>query len=438
MNRTPIAACVAIFLASTLAARAQVSKSATPAPKSPADTSAQKEPDAEEELQKALANAGNDSAALIRNLKDYLRKFPDAPRKASVYRALVEACQQTRDDTCALEYGERLIALRPDDSQMMLLAVNLLQRQGDEASLTRASGYVTRVLDRIEKALPDEKPANESLAEWQDGQAQLRTALYYVRGRVEDSQHNFSPAIKDLQTSYSIRPNAAAAEALGEIAERQRDFETAIDQYGRAFVLPENGPAGSVNRLEVRRKLGNVWRQVHGSDQGLGEAILEAYDRISSPAPVATGNPAARNKNAKEFLAFTVRRLDGTLLPLAPFNGKIVALSFWATWCVPCREVEPMFDQVAKAYEGNPDVKFLTVNIDDDEAAVPSFVAREKWDIPVIYADGLDTFLRVDTLPTVLVLGRNGEIAYRARGSAPDGFAESLTNAIQTALGSGH
>ena len=70
---------------------------------------------------------------------------------------------------------------------MMLLAVNLLQQQGDDSSLTRASGYVTRVLDRVEKALPDEKPPNESLAEWQDGQEQLRTALYYVRGRVAET-----------------------------------------------------------------------------------------------------------------------------------------------------------------------------------------------------------------------------------------------------------
>ena len=43
--------------------------------------------------------------------------------------------------------------------------------------------------------------------------------------------------------------------------------------------------------------------------------------------------------------------------------------------------------------------------------------------------------MKVETLPTVLVLGRNGEIAYRNSGPAPDGFPESLTAAIQTALG---
>ena len=93
-----------------------------------------------------------------------------------------------------------------------------------------------------------------------------------------------------------------------------------------------------------------------------------------------------------------------------------------------------MFNQVAKSYFGNSEVAFFAVNTDDDQSQVPVFVVREKWDIPVIYADGLDDFLKVETLPTVLVLGRNGEILYRARGLAPDGFPESLTAAIQVAL----
>ena len=42
--------------------------------------------------------------------------------------------------------------------------------------------------------------------------------------------------------------------------------------------------------------------------------------------------------------------------------------------------------------------------------------------------------MKVETLPTVLVLGRTGEIVYRTGGLAPDGFPETLTAAIQAAL----
>ena len=157
----------AFFLSST--ATAQEPNASAPSPKAAQDVEAKKQTEAEAELQKALAEAGDDSAALVRDLTAYLARFPDSPRRPSIYRALVEACQQIRNNNCALDYAERFIALRPDDSQMMLLATSLLQKKGDDASLVRASGYVSRVLDRVEKTLPEEKPASESLAEWQDG-----------------------------------------------------------------------------------------------------------------------------------------------------------------------------------------------------------------------------------------------------------------------------
>jgi thiol-disulfide isomerase/thioredoxin len=423
----------AVFLGPSLSAAAQDSKPAAPASKAAPDAAANK--GAEAELQKALADAGNDSAALVRNLTDYLARFPDAPRRPGIYRALIEACQQTRNDACALDYAERLIAIRPEDSQMMLLAVSLLEKKGDDASLTRAAGYVTRVLDRVEKAAPDDKPAEESLADFKDGQKQLRAALYYTRGRIENSRHDYGIAAKDFQLSDSIYPNALATEKLGEIAEIRSDPKTAIEEYTRAFALPESGPAGSVDRRDVRRKLGNVWRQVHGSEQGLGDAILAAYDRASQ-APTSSGpDPAARNKDARDFFAFVVRRLEGTPLALAPLKGKIVVLSFWATWCGPCRALEPLFSRVAKNYAGNSNVAFLSVNTDGDETQVAPFVVREKLEGAVVYADGLDDFMKVDTLPTVLILGRGGEIVYRVGELAPEGFSVSLTSSIQAALG---
>jgi thiol-disulfide isomerase/thioredoxin len=293
---------------------------------------------------------------------------------------------------------------------------------------------VTRVLDQAEKARPDERSARESLAEWREGQDQLRAMLYYARGRIEKSRDDSDAAVKDFSQSYAVRPNALAAKGLGEIAELRQDTATAIEEYSLAFVLPEEGPAGRVDRRDVRRKLGNSWRQQHGSESGLGEAILAAYDRVSAPPAAAQAAPAAVNKGAKDAFSFVVRRMDGSAMPLEPLKGKVVALSFWATWCGPCRELEPQFDGVAKAYSKNADVAFLAVNVDEDEAQVSHFVAHERWDVPIVYADGLDDFLKVDSLPTVLVLGRSGEIAYRINGLPPEGVGDSLTSAIQMAL----
>jgi thiol-disulfide isomerase/thioredoxin len=389
--------------------------------------------DTEAQLQKAIADAGNNRAALVRNLKDYLLRFPDAPRKAGVYRALVEACQQLQDTGCALEYAERLVAVHPEDSEMMLLAIGLLQREGSEASLTRAAGYATRVLDRIEKVTPDEKSARVSVKEWQSQQDRFRAALYSLRGEIEKSQQGYEAAAKDFQQSYSVRPNAVAAEQLGEIAELKSDYPKAIEEYSLAFVLPEDGPAGKVDRREVRKELGNVWRQLHGTEQGLGEQILATYDRLDAAS--ANLNPPARNKGAKDSLSFVLRNLDGSSLPLSPLKGKVIVLSFWATWCGPCRELEPQFAQIAKNYAGNANLAFYAVNTDEDETLVPGFVAKEKWDVPVVFADGLDEFMHVTGLPTVIILDRAGKIAFRMDGFPTKGFTEYLTAAIQDAVG---
>src|SRR5579864_2978267 len=101
MRAVKIIACGCAFFAATTCIRAQISTSKPPTSKSVANSDAKRDADAEAELQKALSSAGNDRAALVRNLKDYLRRFPEAPRRAAVDRALVEACQQLRDDDCA-------------------------------------------------------------------------------------------------------------------------------------------------------------------------------------------------------------------------------------------------------------------------------------------------------------------------------------------------
>ena len=60
----------------------------------------------------------------------------------------------------------------------------------------------------------------------------------------------------------------------------------------------------------------------HGNDQGLGEAILKSYDGIAFPVADAKSRSGGSKEGAKGFPAFTLRRLDGTLLPLAQLKEK--------------------------------------------------------------------------------------------------------------------
>ncbi len=435
-SRLAIASC--LFLAFTCSAQdrpapassSSTRQSQTNIPDSP--TPARKNDDPDLALKRAVAEAQNDRAALVHNLEAYLVRFPDGPRNAAVYRALVESCEQLNDNACALDNAEHLVALHPDDSDMMLVAVNLLERQGDDHSLTRASGYLSRVLDRVEKTRPDAKSARMSQGDWRAQQDELRVSLYDLRGKIDEKQKNYDLAIKDFESSDRIRPNAVAEQHLGAIAELQDNLRAAADHYLTAFVLPENGPGGAVDRKIIRQNLSNVWREIRGTDAGLGEAILIAFDRVQA-APQAP-RPKDKNKDIKDPFAFTVREIDGTSAPLGSLRGKVVVLSFWATWCGPCRELEPLFSRVAGAYADRTDVAFFAVNVDEDETLVKPFVDAQKWTMPEFFADGLDDLLRVTALPTVIVLDRGGKIAYRANGYQSEEFEERLTTAVENTL----
>jgi thiol-disulfide isomerase/thioredoxin len=401
------------------------------------DETARHARDAETDLQHAISVAGNDRAALVRELEAYLVRFPDAPRKPAIYRAIVESSQQLHDYPRALAYSERLIALNPDDSEMMMLASGLLENQGDEHSLVKAVGYVSRVMDRIEKNSLADKPARVSVEDFEQQQKRLRAVVYQIRGRLEREQHNYPLARKDLEQSFLLEPNAPAAEQLGEIAESAKDLPAAITQYTNAFVLPENGPVGAVDRHDVRKKLGNVWVAVHRTEAGLGDAVLAAYDHLA--VPEASKSPAAghleENKKARDALGFVLRKLDGSPVALAGLKGKVVVMSFWATWCGPCRELEPLFEQLTRDFASNPDVTFFAVNTDEDETRVVPFVTQQKIGAPVVFSDGLDRFLDVRAIPTVLMIDRSGKISYRVNGLDLDGFVASVTAAINQALG---
>ncbi len=382
-------------------------------------------------MQQAIDRAGNDRAALVRNLEDFLKQYPESRQRPQIYRALVEASLQLRDSPRAADYAERIVALSPEDTSMTLLAIQLLERSGDQAALRRALNYSTRVLDFVGRTSAGEKSPKISKEDWEAEQKRDKVNILSLRGRLAFKLNDYAAAEKDFRASMTLSPNAAAGEKLGEIAELNKDLPGAISEYARAFSLADTSAAG-VNRREIRQKLGNVWRLAHGSDQGLGDYLLHAYDDVvaSSDAP-----KPKRNANAKEPYDFTLRKAqDGSAYSLAEQKGKIIVVNFWATWCGPCRAMEPHFERVAAKFHGIADIVFLAADCDEDETLVPPYLQEEKPRTTVVFADGLDTLLSVRSFPTVVILDRLGKIAYRAEGFDPEDVEAELTSAVSHAL----
>jgi peroxiredoxin len=74
---------------------------------------------------------------------------------------------------------------------------------------------------------------------------------------------------------------------------------------------------------------------------------------------------------------FAVTTVDGKRVSLDDFEGKVVLLDFWATWCGPCIRALPHMFDVARKFEGQPLV-ILSVSLDSDEKKWKEFVAKHK------------------------------------------------------------
>lgn len=156
-----------------------------------------------EELQQTINATGNDRAALVRNLEAYLVKYPESPQRPQIYRALVEASLQLRDINRAADYAERIVALMPEDISITLVAIQLLQRTGDEAALRRAVNYAGRVLTFVTKTAMDDKSPKMSAAEWAHAKARDRSSILLLRGELYLKLKDTSAAQKILRLAIS-------------------------------------------------------------------------------------------------------------------------------------------------------------------------------------------------------------------------------------------
>jgi peroxiredoxin len=109
---------------------------------------------------------------------------------------------------------------------------------------------------------------------------------------------------------------------------------------------------------------------------------------------------------------------DGPPRPLAELPGRVLLLSFWATWCEPCREEMPAMERLFQAYRGRG-LALLALSADREGApVVRSFVRRHGLTFPV----GLDPDqavarrYRVFALPSTFIVDREGGRAFVARG----------------------
>ncbi len=126
---------------------------------------------------------------------------------------------------------------------------------------------------------------------------------------------------------------------------------------------------------------------------------------------------------------FTFDSGDGAT-HLAALTGRPVVLSFWATWCEPCRAELPAFGRLRATY--GDDVRFLTIS-DEGPGVARAFLEGLHLDLPVVEDPGRKIFdaYSITPIPVTLVLRPDGTVSYVSIGETS---YEELAAALAAAL----
>lgn len=387
----------------------------------------------QQDLQLAVNDAGGSSLDLTRSLEAFLKKYPKATQRKEIERALAKAGIDNKDDRRTVLYGEQVLASTPDDILFLDRVARAELALGGKENAENAFTHARHFQELVEKMAA---PAGLGAAKRQEERDRgVARALLY-QSRAKSGVGDFSEASKLAALSFSTYPCEESARGWGEALASLGFDEQAVAHFADAFMIPDARALDSDRALD-RKRLGEIYGKKHHSEKGLGEAILEAYDRTSALVEDRQKrlNALDPNANVTDPMGYTIGGLDGGKLRLESLKGKVVILDFWATWCGPCRVQHPMYDQVQERFKDRGDVVLLSIDTDEDHSIVGDFLDKQKWSKARVYfEDGLQKALQVNDIPTTIIFDKQGRLASRMNGFLPDRFVEQLSKRIQSAL----
>ena len=185
-------------------------------------------------------------------------------------------------------------------------------------------------------------------------------------------------------------------------------------------------------------------------------AAAQSGRRVTNPAPpppppppaeMATEAPPERitpamdeNGVMPEGLSnHELKAIDKGSFKLSDFNGKIVVINLWATWCGPCRAEVPDYEKVRREFAGKP-VEFIGLTTEDPRVAtekVKQFVRDFSFGFRIGWADREMARALMNgksVIPQTIVISSDGHIISHWHGYSRAESRDRLKQTIQHAL----
>lgn len=142
--------------------------------------------------------------------------------------------------------------------------------------------------------------------------------------------------------------------------------------------------------------------------------LLSISFQVSSSRKFSGLSPVPQRPAAIEF---KLQDLTGDWHTISQYKNKTVIVTFWATWCIPCRIEMPSMQRAWEKFDKDS-VMMLGINVGEDAEAISGFLEEVPVKFPILMDKNSLTMRQwyVIGLPTTYVVNPDGKVVYKAIG----------------------
>ncbi len=110
---------------------------------------------------------------------------------------------------------------------------------------------------------------------------------------------------------------------------------------------------------------------------------------------------------------------DSRMHSLENFDGNVVFMNIWATWCPPCIAEMPSIHRLYQKFEDSENISFVLVSMDEDFEKARKFMADRNFDMPIYhYRNKAEGTYESTVIPTTYIITPDGKLALQKNGLA--------------------
>ncbi|PKD43396.1 TlpA family protein disulfide reductase [Rhodohalobacter barkolensis] len=152
---------------------------------------------------------------------------------------------------------------------------------------------------------------------------------------------------------------------------------------------------------------------LHTSIIGTLQKGLLATGLIKPSIPSVTDTFPEANRD------FYMADEEGQVISLANFDGEVVFMNIWATWCPPCIAEMPSINKLYQQFDESDNVKFVLVSMDEDFEKAKQFMEKRGFDMPIYhYRTKVPGTYESSVIPTTYVISGDGKLMMEKQGLA--------------------